>query len=203
MHVIIFGATGKTGVHTTRSALKAGHEVTAFGRSVDSLDSEPGLSTHRGDVFDPDSVASAVAGHQGVIICLGSTNLRDKTTLTTGTSNIVEAMATHDVQRLVAISAAGVGDSWTQIPWSSRLMFKTILRNVFADHQAQEAIIKAGELDWTIVRAAVLSDKPATGAVQASGTAKTTRITRADLADFLVKQLNDNSYSRRTISVSG
>lgn len=202
MRVIIFGATGKTGLHTARQALRAGHHVTAFGRSVDKLDPEPGLDTHHGDALDPDAVTDAVAGHEAVIICLGGTNLRDRTTLTTSTTNVVNAASDHEVPRLVAISAADVGDSWTQIPWSSRLMFKTMLRNVFADHQAQEAVIGASALDWTIVRAAVLTDKPATGNVEATNTGKTTRISRADLADFLVSQITADTYNRRTVSVT-
>ena len=81
VRVIVFGATGKTGRHVLRGALDRGHEATAFGRSVDRLAPEPGLSVIRGDVFDSGAVAEAVEGHDGVIVCLGSTGLRDRTTL--------------------------------------------------------------------------------------------------------------------------
>ena len=78
MKVIVFGATGKTGQHVLHAALAAGHEVTAFGRSVDRIDiDDPALETHKGDVFDTDSVTGAVAGHDAAIVCLGSTGLRD------------------------------------------------------------------------------------------------------------------------------
>ena len=136
--VLVLGATGKTGQHALHAALAAGHDVTAFGRSVDRIDiDDPALETHKGDVFDADSVTGAVAGHDAAIVCLGSTGLRDKTTLSAGTAAVIDAMAAHDVQRLVVMSAAGVGDSWQQIPRSSRLLFRTMLRNVFADHQTQ------------------------------------------------------------------
>ena len=83
MKVIVFGATGKTGQHVLRAALAAGHGVTAFGRSVDRIDiDDPALETHKGDVVDTDSVTGAVAGHDAVIVCLGSTGLRDKTKAT-------------------------------------------------------------------------------------------------------------------------
>ncbi|MDA3016195.1 MAG: SDR family oxidoreductase [Actinomycetota bacterium] len=203
MKVIVFGATGKTGQHVLRAALAAGHEVTAFGRSVDRIDiDDPALEIHKGDVFDTDSVTGAVAGHDAVIVCLGSTGLRDKTTLATGTAAVVDAMAAHDVQRLVVMSAAGVGDSWQQIPRSSRLLFRTMLRNVFNDHQAQEAIVEQSPLDWTIVRAAVLKDDPATGHYTATNTGPNTRINRADIAAALVDQLDDTTYRRTAISVT-
>lgn len=202
MRVIVFGATGKTGGHVLRSALDRDHEVTAFGRSVDRLEPEPGLGVFRGDVLDPAVVTEAVADHDAVIVCLGSTGLRDNTTLTTGTANIVDAAASGGVGRLVVVSAAGVGDSWSQIPWSSRLMFRTMLRHIFADHRSQEAVVERSSADWTIVRSAVLTDKPATGTVTATTTGATKRISRADLAGFLVDQLTDDSYCRRAVSVT-
>jgi putative NADH-flavin reductase len=203
MKVIVFGATGKTGQHVLHAALNQGHEVTAFGRSVDRIDiDDPALETHKGDVFDADSVTGAVAGHDAVIVCLGSTGLRDKTTLATGTAVVIDAMVAHDAQRLVVMSAAGVGDSWQQIPRSSRLLFRTMLRNVFNDHQAQEAIVEQSPLDWTIVRAAVLKDNPATGLYTATNTGPNARITRADAAAALVDQLDNTTYSRAAISVT-
>lgn len=202
MRVIVFGATGKTGGHVLRDALDRGHEVTAFGRSVDRLEPEPGLELFRGDVFDSAAVAEAVADHDAVIVCLGSTGLRDGTTLTTGTANIADAAAGSGVRRLVVVSAAGVGDSWSQIPWSSRLMFRTMLRHIFADHGAQEAVVERSPTDWTIVRSAVLTDKPATGTVTATTTGATKRISRADLAGFLVDQLTDESYSRQAVAAT-
>lgn len=202
MRVIVFGATGKTGGHVLRNALERGHEVTAFGRSVDRIEAEPGLGVFRGDVFDSAAVTEAVAGHDAVIECLGSTGLRDSTTLTTGTTNIVDAAASGGVGRLIVVSAAGVGDSWSQIPWSSRLMFRTMLRHIFADHRGQEAVVERSPANWTIVRSAVLTDKPATGTVTATTTGATKRISRADLAGFLVDQLTDESYSRRAVAVT-
>lgn len=202
MRVIVFGATGKTGGHVLRNALDRGHEVTAFGRSVHRLEPEPSLGVFRGDVFDSAAVTEAVTGHDAAIVCLGSTGLRDATTLTIGTKNIVDAAASAGVGRLLVVSAAGVGDSWSQIPWSSRLMFRTMLRRIFDDHHAQEAVVQRSPANWTIVRSAVLTDKPATSTVSATTTGATKRISRADLAGFLVDQLTDESYFRQAVSVT-
>ncbi|WP_420621729.1 NAD(P)-dependent oxidoreductase [Candidatus Poriferisodalis sp.] len=202
MRVIIFGATGKTGQHAVRCALDGSHTTTAFGRSVDRLSAESALTLTRGDVFDAEVVSDAVAGHDAAIVCLGSTSLKDRTTLTRGTEHIVNAVDRHGVGRLVVVSAAGVGESWAQIPWSSKLMFKTMLRNLFADHQAQEEVVRESAANWTVVRSAVLSDKHEPRAVSASNTDKTSRIHRAALAGFLVDQLGDSAYSRQAITVT-
>ncbi|MGI9598733.1 MAG: NAD(P)-dependent oxidoreductase, partial [Acidimicrobiales bacterium] len=174
------------------------------GRSVDSLAEDgPEIDIHKGDVFDHDSVAEATTGHDAVIVCLGSTGLRDRDTLSTGTANVVDAMVDRSVERLIVLSAAGVGESWRQIPRSSRLAFRTILRNVFADHQAQEQIVEASSLNWTIVRAAVLKDGPGIGACTPTNSGSVTRIDRVDVAAFLVDQLVDQTYCRQAISITG
>ena len=204
MRVIVFGATGKTGQHVLRSALAAGHEVTGFGRSIDRIEiDDPSLELHRGDVFDAEALEAALAGHDAVIVCLGSTGLRDKTTLSAGTKMVVDAMATAGVGRLVVMSAAAVGESWKQIPWSSRLLFRTMLRNILADHQAQERIVEQSALNWTIVRPAVLKDDPGTGNYTATNTGPITKINRADIAAALVDQLADSANSHGAISVTG
>ncbi|MYA52295.1 MAG: NAD(P)H-binding protein [Dehalococcoidia bacterium] len=202
MKLIVFGATGKTGQHVWRGALDLGHEVTAFTRSPDRIDASAGVRVVQGDVADADAVAGAVAGQNGAIVVLGSNGLRDRTTLTSGTSRLVEGMKLHRVERLVVLSAAGVGDSWDQIPLLSRVMFKTLLRNIHADHTAQEAVVRSSGLDWTIVRAAVLSDDPPSGDVVATNTGRVTRIGRADLADFLVREAAEGAYRGQAISVT-
>ena len=203
MRIVVFGATGKTGRQVVTTALERGHQVTAFGRSVERLDvSDDAMRVHKGNVFDAKSVSDAVAGHDAAVVCLGSTGLRDKTTLAAGTKVIVDAVVENEPDRLVVLSAAGVDESWKQIPWSSRLLFRTMLRNVRADHHAQEAIVRKSPLDWTIVRAAVLKDDPAAGTYTATNSGKTTKINRADVAACLVDQLDETANSRQAISAT-
>ena len=203
MKVIVFGATGKTGLHVCRQALEQGHQVTAFTRSVSKIDGlTPDLQVAQGDVTDADSVAASVAGQDAAIVALGSNGLRDKTTLSVGTSNVVDGMTKHGVGRLVVLSAAGVGESWKQTPWLAKIMFRTLLRNIYADHVAQESAVMESSLDWTIVRAAILKDGSATGDYTASNEGKVGHINRADVARFMVQQLDDAAYSKQAISVT-
>ena len=203
MRVIVFGATGKTGQHVCRQALEQGHLVTAFTRSVNKIDHrDSNLRVAQGDVMDAESVTVSIANHDAAIIALGSNGLRDKSTLAVGTKNVVDGMTQHHVGRLVVLSAAGVGESWGQISWPARIVFKTMLRNIYSDHTAQEAVVRESLLDWTIVRAAILKDEPASGNYTPGNTAKVAHISRADLADFLVRQVSDAAYSKQAISVT-
>ncbi len=152
--------------------------------------------------MDAKSVAASVANHDAAIIALGSNGLRDKSTLFAGTRNVVDGMAQNQTGRLVVLSAAGVGESWKQTPLLARIMFRTMLRNIYADHEAQEAVVRGSRLDWTIVRAAILKDEPASGNYTPGNTAKVGHISRADLADFLVRQVDDSTYMKQAISVT-
>lgn len=204
MKAIVFGATGKTGIHVCREALERGHEVTAFTRSAGKIEGHGlRLQVAEGNVNDAESVAAAVAGQDAAIVALGSNGLRDRTTLSVGTRNVIEGMTRHGVGRLVALSAAGVGESWGQAPLLAKIMFRTLLRNIYADHEAQESAVMGSSLDWTIVRAAILKDGPATGECRASNEGKVGRINRADVARFLVEQLEDAAYRRQAVSVTG
>ena len=202
MKLIVFGATGKTGRHVCRIALDQGHEVTAFTRSPHKIERAAGLCVAQGNVLDATAVADAIPGHDAAIVALGSTGLRDGTTLATGTSHVVDGMTRHAVERLVVLSAAGVGESWNQVSLLARVMFGTLLRNILADHTAQEALVRDSTLDWTLVRAAVLHDGPAANDVTATNTEQMDRIARADLAAFLVQEARDGAYRRQAIAVT-
>jgi putative NADH-flavin reductase len=208
MKLLIFGSTGGTGRELLKQALDQGHDVAAFARNVEKLDdiNHANLQLVRGDVLDPTSVESAVAGHDAVLCAIGAgaerTTLRED-----GTRNIVKAMEQAGVQRLICLSSLGVGDSRANLPFFTKYIIVGIfLRHAFADHERQEAIVKRSSLDWTIVRPPHLKDGPHTGTYR-HGFPTTDRqirggISRADVADFMVKQLTDATYLHQTPEVS-
>ena len=202
MKVVVFGATGKTGDLAWRKAADAGHDVTVFGRSVERRYANEIVARVQGDVLDAEAVSRAVAGQEAVLVCLGPTSTKDRTTLSRGAENIRAAMRSHDVRRVVFISAAGVGESWEHIPWYSKLLFSTLLKTILAEHGREEEILGGEALDWTAVRAAVLTDKPGSGRILASNTAPTRTIPRADLAQFLVDRITAGDHRRQAISVT-
>jgi putative NADH-flavin reductase len=208
MKLVIFGSTAGTGRELLQQALAEGHDVTAFARSpekIEDLDS-PGLRVVQGDVLGSDAVAEAVAGQEAVLCTIGTgaerTTLREQ-----ATRNIVRAMDSAGVQRLICQSSLGIGDSRSNLGFFTRhVIVDVFLRHAFADHERQEAVIRESSLKWTIVRPPHLLDAPRTG-VYRHGFSTTDRnikgkISRADVADFMLKQLTDDSYVHRTPGVS-
>jgi nucleoside-diphosphate-sugar epimerase len=116
MKILVVGATGKTGELAQRKAVAEGHEVAVFGHSVEQRYKNDPVAKTQGDVLDSAAVAAGVTRQDAVFVCLGPVNLRDRVTLTQGARNICKAMQAQGVERVVFISAAGVGDSWRLIP---------------------------------------------------------------------------------------
>ena len=101
--IIVFGATGRTGKLVCKRILNSGVIVTGFGRSAEKIKTiDKKLRTFQGDIFDKNKVSQAVSNHDAVIVCLGSINLKDSSTLSSGTQNIVDAMSYHKVKRLIS-----------------------------------------------------------------------------------------------------
>jgi len=202
LRVVVFGATGKTGEHAWQLLLEAGHDVTVFGRSVERRYADEPVARVQGDVLDADAVAKAIEAQDAVLVCLGPVSTKDQSTLSDGAANIASAMKARGIRRVVFISAAGVGESWKQMPWYLKLVCRAMLRTILAEHAREEEIFASSALDWTAVRAAVLTNKPATGRIVASNAGPIKTIPRADLAAFLVAELVNQDYVNRAISVT-
>lgn len=200
MKLLIFGSTGGTGRELVRQALSRGHDVTAFARHPTELDHQ-GVTVVPGDVTDAAAVRAAVPGHDAVLCAIGAPALVRTTVRTDGTRNIVAAMQDAGVRRLVCQSSLGVGDSLAvPMPLYVKLLFPLVLRRTFADHEGQEHLVRQSTLDWTIIRPTKMVDGERTG-VYRSGLTDTkekvkVKVSRADVADFMLRQLTDDSYLR-------
>jgi putative NADH-flavin reductase len=208
MRVAVFGASGATGRQIVEQALADGHHVTAFARNPSRLPVRSDeLTIVQGDVMDVPAVASAVEGQEGVLCALGAaTPLRRDATLVEGVRHVVHAMEQHDVRRLVYLSFLGVRDGRQQLSMLGRcLVAPLLLRNVVADHEAKEQIIRQSTLDWVFVRPPRLTNGPRTGRYRSGldirATSVIPRISRADLAEFMLRQLGAGTYVRKTPAV--
>lgn len=202
MRLTVFGATGGTGRQVVDAALATGHEVTVLVRDVQragAMDSR--VRVEPGDARDPQAVARAVADAEGVISAIGSRAMGRSTLITDCMTTIVAALPAGT--RLMAVSTVGAGDSGAQMPRAIRMTLGVLLRNAIADHNGQERVIMASDLDWTIARCVVLTDGPATGEVHVvtEGRVGGSRVTRADVAQWLVSQLASDTYARRAVSL--
>ena len=210
MRVVIFGANGQTGRLVTRRALDAGHTAVAVTRRPDEFPfSDPALTVAGADVHDTDAVLDAVADADAVVSTLGVPFTREPVnTYSRGTANIVAAMQSSGLTRLVVVSSTGAypAPGRTGAPFALRLVepviTKTIGKTVYDDIRLMESVVRDSELDWTILRPSGLFDLPhvteyTAGEVDPIGAFTS----RSDLADYLVALAARNG-SHDTVTVS-
>jgi putative NADH-flavin reductase len=206
MKLVIFGAAGGTGHILVEQALEKGHEVTAFDRHPGALPIQhPKLLLVQGDVFDPAQVEAAIAGQDVVICVLGVKPGTTAPVCSTGTKNIISAMQKLGVKRFICQSSftvAALDGEWREAPLVLPLilLFTPKVKATFADQVKQEQFVRQSDLDWTLVRPARLINEPAKGAYRVGDPLKiglNSKISRADVADFLLKQVSDDTYLHR------
>jgi putative NADH-flavin reductase len=216
MRIVIFGATGLTGRCLVEQALEQGYDVTAFARNPASVPtSHVHLTIVRGDVFQQATVQEAVANQDVVLCTIGghdrlrvalSGHPREPALCTIGTSNILDAMKVCGVSRLICLSAWGIGESKARVPVIFRnVIFPLLMREEYADKEAQEQHISQSTLDWTIVRPARLTNGPRTGRYQMQSSLKfslQSSISRADVADGMLRQLTDSTFRQKCLEMS-
>lgn len=206
MKLIIFGSTGSIGRQLVRQGLEQGYLVTAYARDPSKLDiRHDNMKVVQGDAMDLSSVEKAVQGQDAVLCSLGAG--AKGTVRSRGTKNIIRAMEKVGIRRFVCQSSLGVGDSWGNLNFFWKyVMFRGILRQAYADHVSQEDHVRQSDLDWTIVRPAAFTDGNRTGEYRHGfpGNDKTTKlkVSRDDVAEFILKQLTHEEYLRKTPGLS-
>lgn len=206
MKVLVIGAAGRSGEALVNEALAAGHKVTAFVRNATQY-KKANVRVVAGDVLNAAVVDAAVAGQDAVIDALGGKTPWKMTTMETiAARNIVNAMRRNGVQRLLKISVVGAGESVKNAGFFNKhLLMKTFLRGLLVDKAGMEAAIEGSNLDWTLVRPPMLIDGEKTGIVRVlstDGGEKAYKITRSDLAAFMVQQLESSRYVRQAVTVT-
>lgn len=164
--LLVFGATGATGVEIVRQAVGLGRVVNAFARDSHKATEKFASLGKRvrivaGDALDPASVTAAFADTPAaVILSLGMYQPRaGGDTLTRATGNIIDAMRAHDVCRVINVSSLGVGDSYQQGNFMARLVQRTTLKHTLADKELQEQLLRKSGLDVTNVRPTRLTNR--------------------------------------------
>ena len=207
--VLIVGPTGGTGRQLVAQALERGFAVTALVRNPTKLRvSHPQLTVMQGDVLDSASVETAMRGQEAVVSALGHKRFFYPTRiLSEGTRNILRAMDTHGIQRLVCETSLGIGDSaWRLGLYFTLFTIPVILPFYFWDKTQQERMIASSGVDWVIVRPGLLTNGERRGQVRhglrVGSVLGTVRISRADVADFMLGQLESDTYFRAAPGVA-
>lgn len=206
MKLAVFGATGATGQQIVQQALEQGHSVIALARNPERLPIQhSSLQVVRGDVRDLPAVEETISGADAVLSCLGRRPFRDKDAVWRGTRNIIATMKKLGVRRLIVESAYGTGSSRTLAGAGLRIITGTILKWAYREKEILEPDIAASGLDWVIVRPPALRNGPRTGAYRAGDDLRLgvgAWINRADVADFMLRQLTSDEWLRKTPAIS-
>jgi len=155
----------------------------------------------QGNALEASSLEAAVAGQDAVLSVLGTRSRGPTTLFSESTHNLISAMDKHGVRRLVCITGVGAGDSKGHVGFLfDRIIRPFVVKNVYEDKERQEVAIIQSDLEWVIVRPAQLTDEPARGeySVFLKGSYTATKISRADVAAFMLAQLNDDTYAHKT-----
>jgi putative NADH-flavin reductase len=207
MNIVVFGASGATGRELVAQAIAQGHTVTAFVRMPGKLKTtHDRLKVHTGDIADARAVERAITGQQAVLCCLGAPSpMALYPPFTDGVKHIIHAMGLAAVRRLIYLSFIGVHASRAEAGFFVHRIATRILRAAIADHETNEQAIMQSRLDWTIVRAPKLTSGRRTGQYRtgehliANGPVQL--MSRADVAEFMLRQLMDTALVRKAPSI--
>lgn len=201
MRVLVIGASKGIGLETVRQALAAGYSVRALARSANSIElTDSRLEKVQGNALNAQDVAAALIGLDAVIMTLGvglTDMLRPVHLFSAATRVLIAAMKAQGLKRLICLTGFGAGESKASISCLQRLPFEMVFGRAYADKSVQEQLIQQSGLDWTIARPGVLTSGPCSGRYKILADASQWRngiISRADVAEFLVRQIEDLSY---------
>jgi putative NADH-flavin reductase len=202
MKILILGSTGRTGLQLVSQALEKGFEVTALVRDPAKLNiAHQHLNIIKGDVLDEKLMMEIVKGKDAVLSALGvGKSLKSKSLITNASRILIDVMNQQNVQRLIFGSAFGVGETYKQASLIQKLAFNVFLSNLYADKTKADAQIRNSGLFWTIVYPVVLTDKPRKGNYQTGEVLPMKgmpTISRADVAEFMLKQVRDYEFLRK------
>ncbi len=197
MKLLVIGATGRTGRHVLEQGLLRGHTITAFTRRPQALKAVQGLKTAvQGDALNLDDVRKAVQGQEAVICAVGSSGIA---------FNLIKTMPEAGVRRLIMTSSRSIVATRPRLGIA---LVWLIFREAYADHARAEGMIQVSGLDWTIVRAAMLTNRPMTGQVHIDFERNVTAgasltLTRADYAMTLLDVVEDPQMIGKALGVCG
>jgi putative NADH-flavin reductase len=204
VRLTIFGASGQTGVILVEQALKLGHSVTAFVRDPASITiRHENLDVVVGAVGDADAVARVINGQDVVLLALGVKMGVADQVCTIATANVVPAMQQFGVRRLINIGGMGTGTARDQLSAFGKFVaggLRMLDRHAFRDKESQDVLIRNSDLDWVNVCPPWLTNGPHTGVYRFGCDLRppvTAKISRADVADFMLKQVMDPAFVRK------
>jgi putative NADH-flavin reductase len=207
LKILIIGATRGIGRCLTDQAVEMGEQVTVLVRDASQLhDPRPNLFVVRGDILDRSCVEETMKSQEAVCIVIGIPPTRKPVhVFSEGTRNVVDAMNKCGSNRLVCVTGIGAGDSRGHGGFLyNRIVQPLLLKTIYADKEKQEELVRASGLAWTVVRPGFLTNGPRTGhyrVITDMTGVKARKISRADVADYLLKELKTGTDVGKTVFI--
>ncbi len=162
MQVTVFGANGKVGTHVVRSLLDDGYTVKAFIYGAHQFSENPNLEIIKGNIYNASDVEQSLVGSDTVISALGSWRTPKKDILTEGMKNIIPAMKTIGITRIISLTGADAraeGDKLSVIHRISRSLLWLIAPKVLHDGEEHIRLLQGSALQWTVLRSPVMNER--------------------------------------------
>jgi putative NADH-flavin reductase len=207
-NIVVLGAAGRTGHLIVEEALRAGHRVTAAVRTPEKFPATTttdGLKITHADVRDSNSLYDAIRGHDTVVSAVGPAGRKAHKLYSDAAHATTTAMRSAGASRYLAITSVGVRHDDPQFSWWYRSLIRPLGRDLYTDMSLMEDIVRATDLDWTFVRPTYLQDREPTGTYRVTDNhtpANGWKITRADVAKFMVEEISQHRWSRRAPSLA-
>ena len=211
MKILVLGGTGRTGRIFVKLAAEKGHQVTAIVRSKSNA-TIPGVKYIEGSPTDLKLVSEAIRGMDAAVVSLNINRTSDSpfarivsplTIISDSVNTLLQAMKNQGVKRVVSVSASGVGDSWKDMPFIGRLFIRnTNIWKAYLDHDRQEKALRASNLDWTIARPVMLTDKEDESYKVTDARATAPKISRKGVAKFILDSLEQERYIKECVTVN-
>lgn len=204
MKLLLIGGTRGVGLALLQQALQAGHDVTLIARHPDRLEVQHQcLQVIKGSILDKTAIEQAVQGQDAVCITIGTPPTRQPVFVySEGTKTVIEAMQKSSCRRLICVTGIGAGDSRGHGGFFyDKIINPLLMKTIYEDKDRQEAIARQSGLDWEIIRPGFLTNGARTGQYQVLTDLRGVRagnISRADVADFILREAAEMNYRGQT-----
>jgi len=208
MNITIIGASGGIGLETVKRGLNRKHTITTLSRSKIEIEENKSLNRLLGDATNKTDLLKSIQNAEALIVTLGTgKNMKPTTLFSDFAKLIVEIHKENKINiPLIFVTGFGAGESKNYVPWLVKIFLKYLLKDVYADKTKMEEIITNTDLNWTVVRPGRLLDKELTEKYRVENKLfkgiNIGGINRADVADFLIKQAENQTELKMYIGLS-
>ena len=207
MNITIIGAGAGVGLLSVAQALENGHRVTAMSTNTSAIPNHLALTKINGSATSIGDVKKAVRGADAVLVTIGTKKKKGTTLFSDMAKTVIMAMnESHNKCPVLVVSGFGVGESIKYTGFIMKMIIRTFLKDQYADKALMEKLFEESNLNWEMVQPGMLSNSKITKDYQIFPVAKIGmkigKISRADLAHYLIRESQNPQHIKRYVALS-